>query len=362
MGKRKHRRKSSSMNFSNFIKISIGAICIVGLIFLGYWIYQDNLEQRQRSLEINAINQQRFQEAEIERSRIDAIEASLPRIICWGDSLTVGAGADGVSYPSVLRSALGLDVINYGVGGEGAAQIAYRQGAMPIYFSPISIPADLTPVEVNVINENGGNAGIVRQNNTGVNPCKVGEVEGNLTFNKEEDKYYFTRLQIGEPVELNEKTQLLTSAMQDKKGNDILVIYSGTNNQPNGTTIKNVIDIQRQMIKYAGTDDYIIIGMTSKNYMPDIENVNIALKNEYGDKFLDIRTYLLENGLSESGITATDQDIEDIKNGEIPISLRSDKVHGNKYYYTILGKQLADKITSLDYLTSEQLEYLGVSK
>lgn len=360
--RRRHKGKPHSRNNLNYIKIAVGIFCVISLLFVGYLIYQDNLEQKQKSEEIAAINKQLIHDSQVESERIDAITASLPKIICWGDSLTAGAGGNGVVYPDVLSNLLNVKVLNFGVGGEGAAQIAYRQGAMPIYFAPVMIPADLTPVEVNVINKDGNNAGIVRQNNTGVNPCKVGDIVGNLTFDKEAEKYYFTRLKSGEAVEFKENTQLITSAMQDMSNNDILVIYSGTNNQPNGTTIRNVIDIQRQMIEYAGADDYIIVGMTSKYYMPDIENVNIALRNEYGDKFLDFRTYLLEYGLKEADITPTDQDLEDIKNGEIPTSLRADNVHGNGYYYKMLGELLADKVIELGYLTSDQLEVLGVSK
>ena len=116
------------------------------------------------------------------------------------------------------------------------------------------------------------------------------------------------------------------------------------------------------MIEHANSDNYIIVGLTSKDYMPDIENVNNALEKEYGNKFLDFRKYLLENGLNDSGLTASSQNLENIRNGEIPISLRSDNIHGNNYYYTMLGKQLKNKIIELNYLSDDQLKVLGVTK
>jgi hypothetical protein len=70
---------------------------------------------------------------------------------------------------------------------------------------------------------------------------------------------------------------------------------------------------------------------------------------------------LLENGLKEAGLTATSQDLEDLQNGEIPASLRSDEVHGNEFYYKMLGEQLKNKIIELDYLSEDQLEVLGVT-
>jgi lysophospholipase L1-like esterase len=48
-------------------------------------------------------------------------------IICWGDSLTAGAGASfGRSYPGILRSITGADILNEGVGGETSTQIKDR--------------------------------------------------------------------------------------------------------------------------------------------------------------------------------------------------------------------------------------------
>ena len=56
-------------------------------------------------------------------------------VYCWGDSLTMGAGGGGTSYPSVLQSLLGnkYKVFNMGVGGESGDTIACRQGGMVAY-------------------------------------------------------------------------------------------------------------------------------------------------------------------------------------------------------------------------------------
>ena len=119
---------------------------------------------------------------------------------------------------------------------------------------------------------------------------------------------------------------------------DLMIIWAGTNNRPNTSTIQNVINNIDSMIGYSSNPDYVVIGLTSKDFMPDIELVNEILSEKYGEHFLDIRKYILENGLSDSGIVATTQDLEDIENGEIPISLRSDNVHLNSYGYTVVGE------------------------
>jgi lysophospholipase L1-like esterase len=344
-----------------FVKIGTAIFSIIVLAWMALGFYQDSIEQKQRSAEIKILNQQLINKEQVERDRIKSIKASLPQIACWGDSLTAGTGGNGVRYSDVLSKSLNLKVLNYGVGGESASQIAYRQGAETIYLTPVTIPSDVTPVEVSIVNKSGEDAKLLRQGDAGINPCIIGSVEGKLLYDAQSKKVYFTRLKSGNLVSFKENTQIFTDAMKNKSDNEILIIYSGTNN-PDGTAISKVIEIQKKMIEYANTDNYVIVGLTSKYAVPDIENVNIALKKEYGNKFLDFRKYLLENGLNEAGLTATSQDLEDIKNGEIPTSLRSDKVHGNEYYYTMLGKQLKNKIIELKYLSDDQLEVLDVTK
>lgn len=58
------------------------------------------------------------------------------RIICWGDSLTYGQGGNDVTYPLVLADMLNYEVINYGIQGETAKQIAIRAGALTMKKSP----------------------------------------------------------------------------------------------------------------------------------------------------------------------------------------------------------------------------------
>src|SRR5690348_12379952 len=51
-------------------------------------------------------------------------------IVCFGDSLTEGVGADpGTDYPSLLRQKVGLPVINSGVSGDTTAVALKRLDA-----------------------------------------------------------------------------------------------------------------------------------------------------------------------------------------------------------------------------------------
>lgn len=290
------------------------------------------------------------------------IKDNLPQIYCWGDSLTAGAGGKGINYPTIVSNLTNLKVFNYGVGGEGAKTIAIRQGAIPLYVESFTIPTDNTKVEVSLFDDDGKIDNLLRQGDSGINPCTIDGIEGTISRDEADGKYYFQRSSNGEEKTINSNTQIITQAMTNKNSdNDIVIIFSGTNNCPNTENIDEIINIQKQMISYANTNKYIIVGLTSKSYMEQVAEVNEILKNEYGEHFIDIRQYLLEHGLKDANIEASEQDIVDMQNGEIPASLRSDDVHGTSDFYKIIGEQIYNKILELNYITEEQKEYLGIN-
>ena len=65
---------------------------------------------------------------------------------------------------------------------------------------------------------------------------------------------------------------------------------------------------------------------------------------------------MLQYGLEAEGLKATAGDLEDIRNGEIPRSLRTDYVHGNAYFYDILARKLYERLEYLGYLPNESTE------
>ena len=274
---------------------------------------------------------------------------TVTNIACYGDSLTAGAGSTTMPYPKQLKT-LGkrfVNVVNLGVGGENSKSIAIRQGAIPIYTDSFTIPADTSAVEIEIKDADSQSVFLAGQGDAGLNPCYINNVEG--TISKSGDKYYFTRTSSGNSVTVTSGTQIITDGMKNHR-DDLMIIWAGTNDRPSASTIQNVINNIDSMIEYSSNSNYIVIGLTSKSYMPEVEEVNEILAEKYGEHFLDIRKYLLENGLSDAGITATAQDEIDINSGEIPSSLRYDEVHFNDYGYTIVGTQVYNKLISLGYI------------
>lgn len=342
------------------VMILIGLLIIIVLVFfIGIYTDKKNSSSNQKMAE--EYNQKMYEELFKKAENDRRIKESLPRIICWGDSLTAGVGGNGVTYPNVLADLIKLKVINLGVGGEETKEIAIRQGAISVYTNELVIPKDIQDVEISLYHEQGESVKLGIQGDSGLNPCEINGVVGEITYNSADDKMYFRRKTQGSEVTVENGTQLITEGMKNKNSNDILVIFTGSNDNIDVYNVQNIIDIQRQMIEYSGNEKYIIIGLTSKDYMSGIEDINNILMEEYGENFIDIKKYILENGLADVGIQATDQDKIDIENGKIPSSLRVDSIHGNSYFYRVVGQQVYNKIIQLGYINDEQKEYLGIN-
>lgn len=270
-------------------------------------------------------------------------------IVCWGDSLTYGSGGEGVTYPLVLEEKTGLPVYNYGVRGETAKQIAIRMGLYQMTVSSFVIPKTSSPVSVNLFYQ-GEDPVMLRLGDVGINPCEIAGVKGELSYREDDGKYYFTRLEAGEETPVEEGTAVITDASGKVSKDDIVILFAGSNDRPTADTVDQLIQTEKEMLAYLGAEKYIVVGLTSKGMVSDVAEVNAALEEAFGEHFLDIRSYLLENGLKDAGITPTSQDMADIAAGEIPSSLRVDVVHGTPDFYRILGNQLYEKIEADGYL------------
>lgn len=279
-------------------------------------------------------------------------EDEAKRIVCWGDSLTYGQGGNGITYPSVLKEKSGLEVINYGIQGETARQIGIRMGAWPMSVGAFEIPGETVQTEVSLW-QWGEDPIMMRLGDCGINPCYIAGVKGTLSYTAEDNKYYFTREEAGDAVAVSDQTEVRTFAAEDKQTSDIIVLFAGTNLPPNKDTVGELIDLERQMLEYLDTERYVVIGLTSKTLIEDVESINESLAETFEEHFLDIRSYLLENGLRDAGIEPTKRDKKNIEKGEIPSSLRVDEVHGNEAFYRIIGECVYNKLKELGYLTEK---------
>ena len=269
------------------------------------------------------------------------------RVVCWGDSLTFGGET---SYPKILRELLGIGVANYGVGGETAELIAMRQGTLPAYVAPCVISGDMSETEITFLNEKGDKVDLAYFGTNGLNSVIISGIEGNVYYSEQKKSVVFKRSRAGTDKVLNKMTRVVTKGMRDRNTGDISVFFVGTNNGFSIESSEYFISLLDKMIEYSGSERYIVIGLTTRTYSKDAYLINEELHKHFGKNFLDIRTYLIENGLKDANIVPTEQDLKDIAEGEIPSSLRTDNVHGNEKYYSLLAVQIKNKFASLGYI------------
>ena len=269
---------------------------------------------------------------------------SKDRVVVFGDSMAQRLEKD------PLRSKyLKIPVQNYGIGGEMAEAAAFRQGSIAIYATPMTIPADKTPVPVTFVTDNGDEKDLGVFGDGVSNEFIIAGVIGKVAYT--DGKAYFTRVTEGEAVEVTNLTRVITPAMQDRRDNDILVIWTGSNNRYNAANAYKLVDTINEMIAYHSNDEYIIVGLTSKDYMAEVDGVNNVLREAFGEHFVDVRAYLMtEQCLLDNGITPTQADYDNMAKGEIPASLLADSIHGTATFYDIVSKMIAEAIEELGYL------------
>ena len=279
-------------------------------------------------------------------------------ISCWGDSLTSGVGSsDGVSYPSVLSNLCkdSIDVFNYGFGGETSSEIAIRQGAIPITVDSCIIPEG-SWVKLSFTSKECTPPSTVNSTSRiGINPCSLNGIDGKIIWNN--DGYYFMRDKSGESVEVSTGTQIITYGTNNFMDDDIVIIWSGTNDgigdantdEELKSKMEELINNQKRMLEHANTKDYIIIGLTAA--YPNIDKINSILRDEYKEHFLDIKDYLVNNGLQDAGIEATESDQNEIEHNRVPTSLLYDAIHFNSSGYKVIGNAVYNKLVSLGYIS-----------
>ena len=300
------------------------------------------------------------------------------RIIFWGDSLTQGITGGfkdlaEVPYPERVGEILGVEIKNYGIGSEATYQIASRQGALPVYAyasedEPFVIPAEgateicLYNYDVEDEYGNYNHIGVGEHNLfAGINPVTIAGVVGEISWVAGKN-YQFTRLEPGEEMTFTEFVQVETFGMTDKREDDIVVIWVGHNDCPEANEVDKhdkIVKYIADMIDYAGTEKFLVLGMMAERYAPGYNEVNAKIQ-EYlesigaADKFLDVRTYLADpQHLEDLGITPTERDLEWIEKGWIPSSLHAEtppnELHLNQMGYDLLAEYVAEKLVDLGY-------------
>lgn len=307
-------------------------------------------------------------------------------ITIWGDSITWGSAASNSNkcYAMILQSLLtnnGVDVkvINCGVGGENFQNILVRQGAFGFYLSEdITLPHDKSEIVIQTITDyilnrkfkntwygDDSYFGLLLQGENGrgseaeeyktVNPIYANGHKCKMSYNGNQQNATMTLCldeDITNDVTIKKGTPLYCRGNSFKS--DISVFSIGTNG---GWEIKsndafdaeksaeNYINMIDLAIGKAGTSKVIICSPYGGTALKTagVEGLKVlesALAKHFGSRFFNWREYLVNYGLSDAGLSATEQDLKDINEGKCPSSLLADEVHPNDKGHEVIGKRL----------------------
>jgi hypothetical protein len=158
---------------------------------------------------------------------------------------------------------------------------------------------------------------------------------------------------------------LVTPRAAQDHSDDILIIEIGSNGGWHNDYAELVAQIDSIIERY-NNPYYIIVGDTddpgdsadANQGMLDADGNKIgrsdtyweaALRQAYGDHFLNTREYMITNGLRDTGLLTTKRDLRYFQSGMISKKLRSDWTHFNSYGYYSKAKAIYLKGVALGY-------------
>ncbi len=388
----------------NIVLVLVIAAILAGLLMVMLHVRRQTVEHDEQLSEMYV--QQKQQQDEARQESVGAIQAAydkdmqtvaeyLPGIVCWGDSTTLGSSGN-ISYPAVLKVYLdtyfcdiydfrstvenaedyarlkwddykvSVPVVNMGGGKENSYTVLGRSGAVPFTLAAeVTVPAGTEPVEIKLKSQGKQDVNPLTGGDAGINPVTVGGIEGTLSINSSAyyAKYFFTRSAAGKETVLPAETVVHTAAT-DLYRDYIHIVYLGTfgsftDPEDLVTQVKALLARQAQ-----NPDRFLVLGPCSINGSFNsytLNNIDTAMMQAFGSRYVNVRKYLMEDGLADAGMTATKDDLTRISGGGVPKSFVSsaDSSELNGKAYTLIGKLVYSRMETLGYF-DEVYDELGI--
>jgi hypothetical protein len=238
----------------------------------------------------------------------------------------------------------------------------------------ITIPATQEPVTIATRSEDTGIATYagykvtpLLQGGTHVNPCKIGDVEGTLTWTGSSyadttGTWTFTRSSVGNAIVIDRPTAIRTEFDRNKNAPHLMVIFIGQNG--GYTDNDDLINQHRLMIEHAHAKNVIVLGLSSGT-AAQRQTYEEAMKKEFGRYFISLREYLAHPIYSDGEIVScyglADQNLEpdpsysynekttlqEISEGTVPHQILMDSVHYTNDTKNVIGNMLYKKCCEL---------------
>jgi len=274
-------------------------------------------------------------------------KSDLHVLSCWGDSITEG-GSPGAPWPTTLQTLVSTrtTVNNYGISGQMSGTIGARQGGVQIacVVTGGSILATTATVNVTIT----PSAGDVKNLN-GDLLCSLMGIPGDLVFSGT-SAATFARTIAGTATVVPDGTLAIPSQGLGHEG-DLVIIWVGRNDIAFCYPYQSLgpIAVIAGMIAHLNTQlkRFVIISTLTTNaettgtdWYNRVMEINNSSQTLYPNNYLDIRRYLIDNGLTDALITPTADDLTLIAGDTIPSSLSYDGIHPNDIAKGLITKQV----------------------
>lgn len=396
------------------INILLIFLIIVLLAALAVAVFYVRKTTKEHDEQLSTIQvQQQQEQTEARQESITAIQNEyekdmqtvadyLPGIVCWGDSLTLGASGS-TAYPYVLQKYIdtyicdiydfrstienaeeysrlkwddykvNIPVVNMGAGAENTSTILGRSGAVPYVTAvDMTIPAGVEAVSISFKSENGKSVEPLKGGNAGVNNVTINGIVGTIEIDAENNNYYgstnykFTRLEAGNEEFIPAGTVIKTAATDEYK-DFIHIICIGT--YGGFDTVDEIVNQTKELIarQTQNSDRFIVIGLCSYNgYTAStyiLDSIDTAMMQAFGNRYINVRKYLCGDGLIDAKISKTTLDVQSVDVGAVPPSFlaSSHSVELNGLANKLLGKLIFGRMDSLGYF-DEIYSELGITE
>lgn len=351
IGKHKKQKKSRSDVFEQwFIKaVSVVFCCFLAFILFHVLTNLDSFKETRKAKYVT-LTQAELGTKEVYGTQKDSagnvseVNGLVP-VSCYGDSFTNTADDSTASYPGILSVLAQRTVYNVAVNNDTIYEMAAREGGRPAVVSPFIIPTNKASTEVLVSGQNEKAINFDMSKNGGLNPCKIKGIEGLLSDIN--GTFYFTRVDSGEEELVLTPTTIQTRAMELRSG-DICVFFLGDDDIYE--TPEKAVEVYKDMVNYLGDNQkYLVVGPV-KGEIAELDAANKALATAFGDKFLDLRSYLIKDADTMLKIKLSEDDRVLANNNIVPyVYFTSDGKHFSAQGADAAGKATFDKLTSLGY-------------
>ena len=384
----------------NIILALLIVVLVIGLAVAMMFVSRKTDEQDSQLSEMQVQQQQEQsvarQEslAEIQKEYekdMQTVAEYLPGIVCWGDSITLGASGS-ASYPFVLqkyidtyfcdiydfRSSIenadefsrlkwddykvSVPVVNMGAGPEDTSTVLGRCGVVPYVTSyDFTIPAGTEPVPVYFTSRDGRAVTPLTGGNAGVNNVTINGIEGVLSIDSNGyspfggASYSFARVEAGEESYVPAGTEIVTAATDEYRDYIHVVwigTYGGYDYSPDVLVQQTKELLERQT---KNTDRYIVLGIYSINGYTassyQLDAIDTAMMQAFGNRYVNVRKYLCGDGMADAGFSKTQQDLQSISNNAVPPSFltASTSIELNGTAQKLIGKLVFNRMESLGY-------------